>query len=105
MGLAMIEWLKSQRNRQMLYKTWGTEHAKSDIELIEIRPGGIYLWDGWGIPEKVCLKAFAIGSGQMVALQAMKSGSSPHDAVKCAMEWDECTGPPIQVESLKKAKR
>lgn len=99
MCLVMIEWLKTSRNRQSLYKQWG-DYERDQIELLELNPRGLFLWTGWGIPEPIHEVRYAIGSGQLAALKAMDKGDSPEDAVKGVIDYDEATGLPVQVELL-----
>ena len=99
MCLVMIEWLKTARNRDRLYKQWG-DYERSEIVLVELRPGGIYLWDGWGVEERINDKTYAIGSGSMAALAALRKGESLEDSVREAIPLDECTGGDVQVEYL-----
>lgn len=105
MDLAFIEWVKSsRRSPQSLQKMIPLEH-RDDISILEIRPGGIYLWNGWGIPERIHEKFYAIGSGAMVAIEALTRGATPAEAVKSATRWDEYTHAPIQTERLKRPRR
>ena len=99
MGLVMIDWLKTARNRNVLYKQLG-DYERSEVWLIELNPGGICLWTGWGVQERIHDTRYAIGSGQLAALQALDSGSDPEDAVRSAMRYDQYTGEPVQVEYL-----
>jgi len=101
MSLVMIEWLKTaQRNRHMLYRNWNENTDKDDVWILELNPSGIYLWNGWGVPEKIHLKRYSIGSGQLAALKALDMGATPEDAVKGASEYDEASGCGVQVEWL-----
>ena len=58
------------------------------------------MWSGWGVAEKVNDPFYAIGSGGMAALEAMRSGFTPEEAVRRAISHDENTGSPIQTEYL-----
>jgi ATP-dependent protease HslVU (ClpYQ) peptidase subunit len=101
MGLVMIEWLKTSRNRQQLYKQWSEEnYYREEIWLIELNPKGIFLWDGWGVPERVLLEKFAIGSGNKAANALLNKGFSPEDAVRGAIDCDIYTKDPVHVEWL-----
>lgn len=98
--LAFVEWFKSpRRNPQVLHKIFG-EYDRDDILIAELNPSGIFLWDGWGYPERINDSFYAIGSGAMAALEAMRNGSDPDDAVRRAVAHDENTGSPIQIEYL-----
>lgn len=103
--LVLLEWLRSpQRNRLQLYKQI-SEEMRDEIILLELNPGGLYRWDGWGVACRVNDPFHAVGSGSVVALQKMHDGGTPQEAVKAALALDECSGPPIQVEYLKQPKR
>lgn len=100
MGLLMIDWLqKGGKNRAALYKLWA-DYERSAFVLIELNERGLFLWDGWAIPEKLNDSCYAIGSGAFSALAAMQAGKSPEDAVKSAINLDQYSGDPIQVEYL-----
>ncbi len=99
MGLVLIDWLRTARNRMTLYKQLG-EYERSEVIVMELNPGGIYLWTGWGVPERLNDSRYAIGSGSLAALQALDAGQSPEDAVRGATRYDQYTGEPIQVEWL-----
>jgi len=102
MCLVMIEWLKTpQRNRDRLYKQWSEEnYYREECWLLELNPRGLFLWDGWGLPEKILSDHMAIGSGAKAALAAMAVGAEPEKAVKVAAGIDIYTHPPIQTEYL-----
>lgn len=98
--LAFVEWFKSpRRNPQVLHKIFG-EYDRDDILIAELNPAGIFLWDGWGYPEKINDPYYAIGSGAMAALEALRNGLDPDDAVRRAVAHDENTGSPVQIEYL-----
>lgn len=98
--LVMLDWLRTARNRSVLYKLI-PEAYRDDIRLMELKAGGISLWDGWGAEMKIHEKTWAIGSGGMAAMSAMLNGDTAEQAVKMACRLDECSGPGIQVEYLK----
>lgn len=98
--LAFVEWFKSpRRNPQVLHKMFG-DYDRDDILIAELNPSGIFLWDGWGYPERINDSFYAIGSGAMAALEAMRNGVDPDDAVRRAVAHDENTGAPVQLEYL-----
>lgn len=101
MGLIFIEWLKTARNRQQLYKQWSEEnYYREEIWIVELNPQGIFLWDGWGVPEKILLDRFAIGSGGKAATALLNQDFTPEAAVKAAVNVDIYTQEPIHVEWL-----
>ena len=101
MCLVMVEWLGTKkRDRKELYANW-TEHTeRGACWILELNPRGLFLWDGWGVPESLLMSRYAIGSGQVAALKGMDKGESPEDAVKSAPDYDQYSGAPIQVEWL-----
>jgi ATP-dependent protease HslVU (ClpYQ) peptidase subunit len=99
MGLVMIDWLKTARNRMTLYKQIA-DYERSEVWLIELNPGGICLWTGWGVQERINDDRYAIGSGQLAALACLDSGKDPEAAVTSATQYDQYSGEPIQVEWL-----
>lgn len=105
MCLVMIEWLKTPaRNRERLYKQWA-DYERSQIWLLELNPSGLFLWDGWGVPERLNERRYAIGSGQQAALRALDKGDPLDEAVKAGIEYDQYSGAPIQIEYLNPRKR
>ena len=100
MSLLMIDWLrKGAKNRPALYKLWG-DYERSAFWILELNPSGLYLWDGWAIPEKLEDARYAIGSGAMAAMAALDGGASLEDSVKRAIGLDQYSGDPVQVEWL-----
>ena len=98
--LAFLDWFKSERrNPQTLHKMFG-ETDRDAIWCVQLDASGIYFWNGWGYPEKILDDYFAIGTGGMAALEAMRHGLTPEEAVNRAIAHDENSGPPIQVEWL-----
>lgn len=99
--LVMVEWLRTSRNRESLYKQLGPDQ-RDQIRLLELNPDGLFVWDGWGLPEKVLLDCYAIGSGAKAARALLAKGAEPKDAVDTAGELDFYTAPPVHVEYLKR---
>lgn len=98
--LVLLDWLRTPRNRDRLYKQIPPEY-RDDVRLLELNPGGLVIWDGWGAACRLHDKMFAIGSGAPAALAAMRGGDTAEQAVKVAIGCDEASGPPVQVLSLK----
>jgi len=71
-----------------------------DIEAIELRPDGIYVYEGILTAVKIKNQFYAIGSGAPYALAAMRLGLSPKEAVAIAAEFDPGTGGEIDVWKL-----
>ena len=100
MGLLVIDWLRTKRNPGVLQKVIPADERDS-VDVMELTPGGIILWNGWGIPLRLEEKHWAIGSGHRAALTAMNDGATAREAVLAALVNDEASGPPVQVEYLK----
>jgi hypothetical protein len=99
--LAWVEWFKSpRRNPQTLHRMFGETVDRDAIWIVELNPSGIHFWNGWGVPETILDDCFAVGTGGMAALEAMRSGKTPEEAVHRALAHDENSGPPVQVEYL-----
>jgi 20S proteasome alpha/beta subunit len=102
--LVLLEWLRTARNRDRLYKQITPEY-RDEVCIIELNPGGIILWDGWGAGRRLNDSEYAIGSGSMTALGLLRKGASLRDSVAGAIGLDECSGAPIQVLELKPRKK
>jgi hypothetical protein len=90
-ALAFVEWLSSARNKPTLYKLI-PEAYRDDISVLELSPQGLAYWNGWGVRMPLLDATYAIGSGAMAALQALRLNASPQEAVLHAMQLDECSG-------------
>jgi len=99
LALVFFEWLETKRDKIRLYRLI-PEDSRHDFEVLELSPQGLALWDGWGARLPILDKFYAIGSGGMSAMQAMKRGLSPEEAVSETFSLDECSGPAVQVEYL-----
>jgi hypothetical protein len=102
----LIKWLGTKRDVAQLYKLI-PESQRDSIDALELSPSGLSFWNGWGIALPLLDATFAIGSGAMPALQALRLNCSPAEAVLRAMQLDECSGsfPEPQVERLQRPKR
>ena len=75
----------------------GTKDWESDdVEVLELRADGIYVYDGISIPTKLINDFWAVGSGAPFALAAMHLGLSPLQAVELACKYDVGTRGPIE---------
>ena len=106
LALHMLRWLQGKRDVAALYKLI-PEAQREELCLLELSADGLAYWDGWGARLPLLDQTFAIGSGSVAALQALRLGKSPPDAVIAATGMDEYTGVQIapHVEYLKKRKR
>ena len=66
-----------------------------DVEIIELRHDGIWVYEGTMIPAKIKNDFYAIGTGAGYAIAAMHLGKSPKEAVEIAALYDPGTGGPI----------
>lgn len=99
--LLFLEWIKTpQRNPLMLRRILGENFDPYSILIVELNPSGILLWTGHGVGERILDNEYATGSGGMAALEAMRHGATPEEAVRRATNHDENTGGDIQVEWL-----
>lgn len=99
MTLALLRWLEGPRDIYQLHTLF--EHAdKDEITVLELSPVGLFLWNGWGVPERLLNTSYAIGSGGMPAASALLRGESPEDAIRSSVELDPYTGGRVQVEWL-----
>lgn len=78
-------------------KEWDSD---TDIEVLELRADGIYIYDGISIPTKIMNDFWAVGSGSAWAIAAMELGMSPKDAVKLACKYDVSSNEPIEYYRL-----
>lgn len=102
LAMHVLRWLGGTRDPLDLYKMIPDAHRDS-VELLELSKTGLALWSGWGSRIQILDATYAIGSGCMAALQAMRGGSTPAQAVTLACGLDECSGTFMepQVEPLK----
>ena len=66
-----------------------------DVEVIELREDGIWVYEGILIPAKLKNRFFAVGTGANYAIAAMHMGATPLQAVEIAAIYDPATGGPI----------
>ena len=95
----LLDWLRSPRNRLQLYKQI-PDDMRDEVQILELGPGGLLIWDGWGAPDRLIDKCYALGTGASAALDAMEHGATPEEAIHRGMKRDECTGGEVQVEYL-----
>jgi hypothetical protein len=79
----------------------GELDSECDIEVLELRNDGLWVYEGTIIPARIKNRFYAIGSGSAYALAAMHLGKSPKEAVAIAALFDPGTGGPIDTLSLK----
>lgn len=91
LGLHIIKWLSGKRDPAHLYKLIPDAY-RSDVDVLELSPTGLAFWNGWGVRLPLLDATFAIGSGAMSALQALRMNCNPQEAVLQAMKLDEMSG-------------
>ena len=98
--VVFLDWLAAPKtDRFRLYRLI-PEDYRHEFEVLELSPSGLALWDGWGARVPLLDKFYAIGSGGQSAMQAMKRGLNPHDAISETFTLDECSGGTVEVEYL-----
>lgn len=75
----------------------GELDSDCDIEVLEIRNDGLWVYEGTIIPARIKNRFYAIGTGAGYAIAAMHLGKSPKEAVAIAALFDPGTGGPIDV--------
>jgi hypothetical protein len=106
LAMHLLTWLKGNRDPLELYKLIPDAH-RDDVGALELAKDGLAIWSGWGARLPLLDISYAMGTGSMVALQALRTGSSPAEAIAHAARMDECSGAFVepQVEVLEKKKR
>lgn len=95
-----LNWLDApKRDALRLYRLI-PEDCRHEFEVLELSPTGLALWDGWGVRIPILDKFYAIGTGGQSAMQAIKRGLPPEEAVSESLSLDECSGGTVEVEYL-----
>jgi hypothetical protein len=71
-----------------------------EVDVLELRADGIYVYESTIHPVKIRGDFFSIGTGSAYALAAMYLGKSPKEAIEIASIFDPVTGGPIDVLKL-----
>jgi ATP-dependent protease HslVU (ClpYQ) peptidase subunit len=71
-----------------------------EVDVLELRHDGIYVYESTIHPVKVRGDFFAVGTGSAYALAAMHLGKSPKEAIEIASIFDPVTGGPVDVMIL-----
>lgn len=93
------DWDKILKFYDALEKS-GDLDSDCDIEVLELRNDGLWVYEGTIIPARIKNRFYAIGSGAGYAIAAMHLGKSPSEAVAIASLFDPGTGGPIDVIKL-----
>ena len=75
-----------------------------EVDILELRADGIYVYESTIHPVKVRGDFFSVGTGSAYALAAMHLGKSPREAIEIASIFDPVTGGPIDMMTLEPAK-
>ena len=78
----------------------GDLDSECDVEVLELRADGIWIYESVIIPARLKNKFYAIGTGAGYAIAAMHLGKSPREAVEIAALYDPGTRGPIDVMKL-----
>lgn len=98
--LIFLDWFdKPKRDLMRLHRLIPEDHRNS-FEVLELSPSGLALWDGWGMRIPLLDKFYAVGTGGLSAMQAIKRGLPPDEAVSETLSLDECSGGTVEVEYL-----
>jgi hypothetical protein len=95
-----LDWLAMPKRDVMRLHRLVPDDYRHEFEVLELSPDGLALWDGWGVRIPILDKFYAIGSGGLSAMQAMKRGLSPEEAVSETLSLDEASGGSVEVEYL-----
>lgn len=69
---------------------------EADFTAVVLHPdGALFIYDEWGIPQRITAPYYAVGSGAKVAYGAMHNGATAEDAVAAACVHDPYTSGPI----------
>lgn len=82
----------------------GELDSECDIDVLELRDDGIYVYSSCIIPSKIKNDFYAVGSGSAYAIAAMHLGKTPAEAVAIAAIYDPATRGPIDIVDLPKRK-
>lgn len=74
--------------------------SDDDIDLLVLKPSGIYLVDYRFREVRICGHHYAIGSGAQAAMVAMNMGADAKEAIKQAMKVDDWTGGRVRSLSI-----
>lgn len=87
-----LAWLKGKSKKEPKF---------TDVEILQLRKDGIWVYDECAEPYKVDDEFAAIGSGSQGALVAMHLGYAPKKAVETTSKVDPSTGGRVRQRHLK----
>ncbi len=98
--IVFLDWVDApKRDRLRLYRMI-PEDSRHEFEVLELGPSGLAVWDGWGARMQLLDKFYGVGSGALSAMQAMKRGLPPEEAVGETFSLDEASGGTVETEYL-----
>ena len=98
--VVFLDWLDApKKDRLRLYRMI-PEDSRHEFEVLELSPQGLALWDGWGARLPILDKFYAVGTGGLSAMQALKRGLSPEESISETFSLDECSGGTVECEYL-----
>ncbi len=98
--LVFLDWIKTPKKDLIRLYRLIPEDSRHEFEVLELSPTGLAIWDGWGVRIPLLDKFYGIGSGGMSAMQGVKRGLSPEEAVSETFSLDESSGGSVEVEYL-----
>lgn len=107
-GLAFKAWTLGKGKRPTFIKQDGDEDAEDNevkLEVLQLAPGGLYLWVNGDLPDPIHESFYAIGSGSGYAIGALTMTATLEQALQVAEKWDSGTRGPFSVVSLKDIKK
>lgn len=100
-----LEWVRTGK-KKLPERLMELELDDVNFSVIELSPNGIYSWNRTFTRIEIKDKEFAIGSGEMVALYAMRVlNFAPAPAVSAAATVDSHTGGPIDMMLVPQKRR
>jgi hypothetical protein len=94
------DWAKILKYYSSLEKDGDGPDEEHDLDVIELREDGIWVYSESLYPAKIKNDFFAIGSGAAYAIAAMHCGKTPVEAVEIAALYDPATGGPVDTFNL-----
>lgn len=78
----------------------GVLEDDSEVEILELRSDGLYVYEQCLVPAKIKNDFYAIGTGACYAIAGMHLGLTPEQAVRLAAVYDPLTRGPFDVVRL-----
>lgn len=105
-GLAFKAWTLGRGKRPTFLKDDDEDEEKDvKLEVLQLTPGGLYLWVNGDLPDPVREGFYAIGSGAGYAVGALSMTATLEQALEVAQKWDNGTRGPFDFIHLVDVKR